>query len=74
MSSMGVLTIGGIACVALLAPPAARLLETEQSVRQVATLRTARAAHTATTLATGQVLVVGGMADGGGSVIITIIE
>ena len=30
-------------------------------------MRTARAAHTATTLLSGQVLVVGGMADGGGS-------
>lgn len=37
------------------------------SVRQVAALRTARAAHTATTLRSGQVLLAGGMADGGGS-------
>src|SRR5687768_5159543 len=33
------------------------------SVRQVAALRTARAAHTATSLTSGEVLVVGGMAD-----------
>ena len=38
-----------------------------QSIRQVATLRTARAAHTATTLLSGQVLVVGGMENGGQS-------
>ncbi|HVF38471.1 MAG TPA: kelch repeat-containing protein [Gemmatimonadaceae bacterium] len=37
------------------------------SVRQVTTLRTARAAHTATTLKSGQILVVGGMGNGGSS-------
>lgn len=36
-------------------------------IRPVATLHTARAAHTATTLLSGQVLLTGGMADGGGS-------
>ena len=37
-----------------------------QSIERVATLHTARAAHTATTLPTGQVLIVGGMISGGG--------
>ncbi len=54
--------------VLLLAQSASRPPETAPSVRHVATLRTARAAHTATTLPSGQVLVVGGMADGGGSI------
>ncbi|HZJ70030.1 MAG TPA: kelch repeat-containing protein, partial [Planctomycetota bacterium] len=40
------------------APPVGR------EIHRVATLSTARAAHTATTLASGEVLVVGGMADG----------
>lgn len=39
-----------------------------QRIEKVADLRVARAAHTATTLASGDVLVVGGMAEGGGSV------
>ena len=39
-----------------------------QSIRQVATMRTARAAHTATTLRSGQVLIAGGMDTGGGSI------
>ena len=47
-------------------PVSAQVLSV-QNVRQVASLRTARAAHTATTLRSGQVLVVGGMADGGSS-------
>lgn len=67
MFSIAVLRIGTLACLALLAQPASGPSKPAQSVRQVATLRTARAAHTATTLPSGQVLVVGGMLDGGGS-------
>ena len=41
--------------------------ESKPALERVATLGTARSVHTATTLTSGQVLVVGGMADGGGS-------
>jgi hypothetical protein len=68
MTSIAFLRIGSLASVALLVQSASPPTESAQSVRQVATLRTARAAHTATTLLSGQVLVVGGMADGGGRV------
>ena len=37
-------------------------------LRQVATLRSARAVHTATTLQSGEVLLVGGMSEGGGGI------
>ena len=67
MSSITGLRIGSLACLALLGQPAAAPKEPGQSVRQVATLQIARAAHTATTLPSEQVLVAGGMADGGGS-------
>jgi hypothetical protein len=68
MSATVVLRIGSLAGIALLAQPASRSGEPVQGVRHVATLRTARAAHSATMLPSGQVLVVGGMADGGGSI------
>jgi hypothetical protein len=67
MRSITALRVGILACLALLVQATSGPTEPVQSVRQVAALRTARAAHTATTLPSGQVLVTGGMADGGGS-------
>lgn len=55
-----------LTCVALLVGSASSPVNSTQSVQRVATLRTARVAHTATVLQSGQVLVAGGMADGGG--------
>ncbi|MEX2281944.1 MAG: kelch repeat-containing protein [Gemmatimonadota bacterium] len=66
MYSIGALRIGSLACLALLVQPEFVLTHSAQSIRQVASLQTARAAHTATTLQSGLVLVVGGMSDGGG--------
>src|SRR5687768_8780288 len=65
MSSFGVVRFGSLAGLVLLQP--ASPPGEPAAVRQVATLRTARAAHTATTLPSGLVLVIGGMADGGRS-------
>jgi len=65
MSSFGVLRFGSLAGLVLLQP--ASPPGEPAAVRQVATLRTARAAHTATTLPSGLVLIIGGMADGGQS-------
>jgi hypothetical protein len=59
------LRLGGLAALAALVAPAPP--PPEEAIEHVATMRTARAAHTATTLRSGQVLIVGGMATGGGS-------
>lgn len=67
MSSIPTLRLLSPACLALLAGAASGPVNSAQSIQRVATLRTARAAHTATVLRSGQVLVAGGMADGGGS-------
>ena len=56
--------LGALAALALLAS-AAMPSRYADSVQQMATLRTARSAHTATTLASGEVLLAGGMANGG---------
>ena len=65
MNPLSVLGIGSLVCTVLLATKSGP--EPTHSVQQVASLETARAAHTATTLPSGQVLVAGGMSDGGGS-------
>jgi hypothetical protein len=67
MSSGTVLKIGSAAGLVLVASGPPSPSERGPFVERVATLQIARAAHTATTLASGQVLLVGGMADGGGS-------
>ncbi len=67
MSSNSVLRIGSLACLTVLPRSSPGPTEHAQSVQQVAMLQTARAVHTATTLSSGQVLVVGGMSDGEGS-------
>jgi hypothetical protein len=65
MTSIGVLRICSLACLSLLLELGAPT-HSAQSIRQVATLQAARAVHTATTLPSGQVLIVGGMSEGGG--------
>ena len=67
MSSIAVHGISVIASLTLLVHMSSAPTQPANAVQQVATLRTARAAHTATTLPSGQVLMAGGMADGGGS-------
>ena len=67
MSSSPVMRLVTLSCVGLLAGSASSPSNSAPSVQRVATLRTARAAHTATVLPTGEVLVAGGMTDGGGS-------
>jgi hypothetical protein len=67
VSSTVIVAAAGVVCTALLASASLGSARLEPTVQQVAALRTARAAHTATALRSGQVLVVGGMAEGGRS-------
>jgi hypothetical protein len=68
MSLFSVLKGSCLAGLTVIAIPVFRPTEPSQSLQQVATLQTARSVHTATTLQSGLVLVVGGMADGGSSI------
>jgi hypothetical protein len=65
MTSIGAWRIAGLAGLTLLIQSDVPS-HSVPSIRQVASLKAARAVHTATTLQSGQVLVVGGMSDGGG--------
>jgi hypothetical protein len=70
MTSITVITVARLGALALLSVfirPALSPTKPGESIEQVATLHTARSVHTATTLRSGQVLIVGGMATGGGS-------
>ena len=67
MSSTRLTVLLSIASVTLAADRPWVPTITEQSIRRVATLRAARAAHTATTLPSGGILLAGGMTEGGGS-------
>lgn len=60
--------LGALALLTCIASAAPRkdLSLVKPAIQQVATLRTPRSAHTATTLRSGQVLIAGGMTSGGG--------
>jgi hypothetical protein len=67
MTSITVPRLGALALGSVLLQSASAPTKRTESIEQVATLRAVRAAHTATTLLSGQVLVVGGMATAGES-------
>jgi hypothetical protein len=64
---MPVLRLGGLAFLTLFLMPSASLSPNSEAIERVGTLRAARAAHTATALPSGPVLIAGGMGAGGGS-------
>ena len=67
MTPTSIPQLGALALLSLFVQHASPSTRPAESIEQVATLRTARAAHTATALRSGHVLIVGGMAAGGGS-------
>lgn len=67
MTSITVPRVGTLALVGVFIQPASPPTKPAESIEQVATLHTGRSVHTATTLQSGHVLIVGGMATGGGS-------
>ena len=66
MTAITVAKLGALLFASVLIGPPSPTISAE-SVERVATLRTGRAAHTATTLRSGHVLIAGGMATDGGS-------
>lgn len=66
MTGIPATRLAALAFVGVAIQPAGAI-RPEQSIERVATLRTSRSVHTATTLRSGQVLIVGGMTGGGGS-------
>src|SRR5690349_1186682 len=67
MTRVALPRLGALALLGLFVQRASAPSTPAASVERVATLHDARAAHTATALRSGQVLIVGGMAAGGGS-------
>lgn len=65
MTSAVILRLASLAGMVTLAGSGPGVIEGAPSIQRVATMRTARAAHTVTVLPSDQVLVAGGMADGG---------
>jgi Galactose oxidase, central domain/Kelch motif len=67
MLDVMVARLGALALFSIVTEPALLRAKPADSIEKVATLRVARAAHTATTLSSGKVMIVGGMASSGGS-------
>jgi hypothetical protein len=67
MTSITVAKLGVLAFLGAFVEPCAPSATAQGALEQVASLHTPRSVHTATTLKSGQVLIVGGMASGGES-------